>query len=224
MHTPTRRPPALARHWSSRPGVLAAPPAAGSAGDETADAPPATGCAVAAAVCAHRDLHQQDIRLPVQVPVGLRGAGPSRTSSRAHAVFSLALLPDRADHGGVRPHGRQPAYGSSSWSAEATPSGRWRWTATPSTQRWSPACRTTSDRSRTSTRPAWSPPTSTASPGHRSAYSVRHSETAATDTWTLTLVEPESDYRLEVQATSPADAADRLEPVWTEVINSFTTL
>ncbi len=44
------------------------------------------------------------------------------------------------------------------------------------------------------------------------------------DTWLLTLVEPEGDYRLEVQATSPADVAGQLEPVWTAVINSFTTL
>ncbi len=34
----------------------------------------------------------------------------------------------------------------------------------------------------------------------------------------------EGGYSLEVQATSPADQADLLEPVWTEVVNSFTTL
>ena len=43
------------------------------------------------------------------------------------------------------------------------------------------------------------------------------------DTWLLTLIEPEGDYRLEVQATSPAEFADLLEPAWTAVINSFTT-
>lgn len=55
------------------------------------------------------------------------------------------------------------------------------------------------------------------------AYSY-DTETGRDDTWTLTLVEPDGDYRLEVQATSPADVADRLEPVWTEIVNSFTTL
>lgn len=59
--------------------------------------------------------------------------------------------------------------------------------------------------------------------GAQAAYSY-DTESGREDTWTLTLVEPDGDYRLEVQATSPADVADLLEPVWTEVINSFTTL
>jgi len=55
------------------------------------------------------------------------------------------------------------------------------------------------------------------------AYSY-DTEAGREDTWLLQLIEPDGDYRLEVQATSPAEVADRLEPVWTEVINSFTTL
>jgi hypothetical protein len=40
----------------------------------------------------------------------------------------------------------------------------------------------------------------------------------------LFLVPREGDCRLEIQASSPADEADLLEPVWTEVVNSFTSL
>jgi hypothetical protein len=40
----------------------------------------------------------------------------------------------------------------------------------------------------------------------------------------LFLVPREGHYRLEIQASSPADEADLLEPVWTEVVNSFTSL
>lgn len=44
------------------------------------------------------------------------------------------------------------------------------------------------------------------------------------DFWTLFLFTSASDYRLEVSASSPVADADRMEPVFTEVINSFTTL
>jgi hypothetical protein len=58
--------------------------------------------------------------------------------------------------------------------------------------------------------------------GGQIAYSY-DTDAGRRDTWRLTLTSPFIDYQLDIEAESPADLADRLEPVWTEIVNSLKT-
>jgi hypothetical protein len=58
--------------------------------------------------------------------------------------------------------------------------------------------------------------------GAQIAYSY-DTDAGRRDMWRLRLTSPFIDNQLDIEAESPVDLADRLEPVWTEIVNSLKT-
>lgn len=220
MRTPARRPSALAAVLVLLLAVLAASACGGSAGGETA-APAATASPSPLPSALTETYTSQTYGFAFDYPSGFAVTVQPKFVQSTIAVFSLALLPTDAT---------TQAFGLAGGNSvrlvvlvsEKTPS--WQdvdseGVAQAMTAGMQDYLASLDDLDSTGVEPT----DIDGFAGAQAAYSY-DTETGREDTWTLTLVEPESDYRLEVQATSPADAADRLEPVWTEVINSFTTL